>query len=264
MTYKWEELTSPQFAAAVEDVKGTCLVPCGIIERHGPHLPLGTDLMIGRVIAARAVELEPAILFPDFYFGQIYEARHQPGTLAFNSRVVFDLLENVCEEIARNGLMKIVLMNAHGGNTHLLRYFAQCMLEKTREYAVYVIGPGQFKDDVRTQWEAMRESETDGHAGEMETSIIMAAHPDTVDMQACTDKAEPRGRLKHLKGVHTPIWWYADFPDHYAGDGRVGTAEKGTFIIEHSARSVAEALKIIKADTETEALQREFYERTLH
>jgi creatinine amidohydrolase len=264
MTYKWEELTSPQFAQAVEDVKGTCLVSCGIIERHGPHLPLGTDLMIGREIAEKAVELEPAILFPDYYFGQIYEARHQPGTLAFNSRLVFDLLENVCAEIARNGLMKIVLMNAHGGNTNFLRYFAQCMLERTREYVVYVIGPGEFRAEIQKQWEQMRESETDGHAGEMETSIIMAAHPGTVDMDACTAKAEPRGRLKHLKGAHTGIWWYADFPDHYAGDGRTGTAGKGRFIIEHAARSVAEVLKAIKDDTETEALQREFYERTLH
>ena len=61
---------------AVELSDGICLLPAGIMEKHGPHLPLSTDLILSREIASRTAALEYAIVFPEFYFGQIYEAKH--------------------------------------------------------------------------------------------------------------------------------------------------------------------------------------------
>lgn len=77
----WEDLTGDQFPQAVEQVEGICLLPLACIERHGHHLPLGTDMFIGRELCRRAAELEPVLSFLDLYLTQILEARYMPGTI---------------------------------------------------------------------------------------------------------------------------------------------------------------------------------------
>ena len=73
---KWEELTAADFRQGILQSKGVCLLPFGILEKHGPHLPLGTDLLNVRYASLHAVEQEYAVVFPEYYFGQIFEARH--------------------------------------------------------------------------------------------------------------------------------------------------------------------------------------------
>ena len=79
---KWEELTAPDFVLAIKESQGVCVLPFGIIEKHGPHLPLGTDLLDVRFATLNAVQQEYAVVFPEYYFGQIFEARQQPGDIA--------------------------------------------------------------------------------------------------------------------------------------------------------------------------------------
>src|ERR1700683_4096721 len=79
---KWEELTAEDFVKALQSSSGVCLLPFGIIEKHGPSGPLGTDLINVRGATLQAVKQEYAIVFPEYYFGQIAEARHHPGTVA--------------------------------------------------------------------------------------------------------------------------------------------------------------------------------------
>ena len=132
---KWEELTSPDFVTAVKKAAKTCVIPLGIMEKHGPHLPLGTDLIDVREIVRRAANEEYTVIFPPFYFGQIYEARQQPGTVAYSPHTVLTVLQETCDEIHRNGIEKIILVSGHGGNNSLLPYFCQSQLEKQKEYA---------------------------------------------------------------------------------------------------------------------------------
>ena len=84
---KWEELTAADFRAAISQAQGTCLLPFGILEKHGPQLPLGTDLLNVRYAALHAAETDYAVVFPEYYFGQIFEARHEPGTIAYSSEI---------------------------------------------------------------------------------------------------------------------------------------------------------------------------------
>ncbi len=84
LSVKWEELTAADFVRAIQKSQGTCLLPFGILEKHGPHLPLGTDLINVRYVALQAAQREYAVVFPEYYFGQIFEARHQPGTIAYS------------------------------------------------------------------------------------------------------------------------------------------------------------------------------------
>ena len=170
---KWEELTSPDFITAVEKSARTCVIPLGIMEKHGPHMPLGTDLIDVREIATRAAEEEFTIIFPPFYFGQIYEAKQQPGTVAYSPHTVLTVLQETCDEIHRNGIEKIILVSGHGGNNSLLPYFCQMQLEKQKGYAVYFFRP-EDSDEYHDQLDKMRKTYWDGHAGETETSMMLA------------------------------------------------------------------------------------------
>src|SRR6202521_1854185 len=125
LSVHWEELTAADFRGAIEKSKGTCLLPFGILEKHGAHLPLGTDLLDVRPSALLAAEQEYAVVFPEYYFGQIFEARHEPGTVAYSTHLQLELLQETTDEMARNGCKKVIIVNGHGGNESLLPFFAQ-------------------------------------------------------------------------------------------------------------------------------------------
>lgn len=266
MRWNWEELTAPEFARAVADASGVCVLPVGVIEKHGEHLPLGTDLSAVRAVAERATAQEPALIFPSYYFGQIHEAKHVPGTIALTHELMFALLDNICAEIARNGCKKIILLDGHGGNRALLPAFVMSRLERPRDYTVYLVGLGGYMPAGLNdpQWQAMQESELDEHAGEGETSVQLALNPELVRMDAVAPGTRPLGRLAHLPHVFTATFWYADYPDHYAGDAHPATAEKGEFLLQRYAARVAEIIAAVKADTVAPALEREFYSRNQH
>lgn len=261
---RWEELTGDLFPKVVQDVKGVCLLPFSCIERHAHHLPLATDMLIGRELCKRAAELEPAIIYPDFIYTQILEARHYPGCIGIQPEVFLNLMENVCSEIARNGLKKIIIVNAHGGNDSLIHFFTQIQLATPRDYVVYVAEP-LFSAADEKEIKSKMETGVDGHAGEQETSMILAIRPDLVRKEALNSDNEgmPLERLKNLRdhGIDTGIWWYADHPSHYCGDGSYGSAEKGELILAARARALAKAIKVIKEDTESGRLQDEFFHK---
>jgi len=131
--FKWEEITSPQFPLAVQKAGGVCVIPMGVIEKHGPHLPLGTDMFEARETAFRAAQKEYAIVFPPYFLGQIFEARHQAGTLAYSNELLWKMLEETCGELSRNGIKKIILKNGHGGNGAFLQYFCQSQLASRKD-----------------------------------------------------------------------------------------------------------------------------------
>ena len=124
LSVHWEELTAGDFHNAIQQSQGTCLLPFGILEKHGPHLPLGTDLLNVRYVTLQAAQQEYAIVFPQYYFGQIFEAQHEPGTVAYSSQLQLALLQETTDEMARNGCKKVVIVNGHGENEHLLPFFA--------------------------------------------------------------------------------------------------------------------------------------------
>lgn len=169
---KWEELTGADFASAIQKSQGVCLLPFGILEKHGPHLPLGTDLINVRYVSLHAAEREFAIVFPEYYFGQIFEARHEPGTIAYPAHLQMELLQATTDEMARNGCKKILIVNGHGGNSSFLPYFAQSQLASPHDYVVYVLDRGDYPPG-----RPALKTKTDMHAGESETSHTMIARP---------------------------------------------------------------------------------------
>jgi creatinine amidohydrolase len=259
---KWEELTAADFVKALEASGGTCALPFGVLEKHGPAGPLGTDLINVRYTTLLAVKEEYAIVFPEYYFGQIFEARHQPGTVAYSSRLQLDLLRETVAEMARNGCRKILIVNGHGGNTQLIQYFAQTLLDSPRDYIVYALmalGSAQGTSAAS----APSRPGVDGHAGEGEISNVMAARPDLAHPErSSTESGADLQRLELPEGVYTGIWWYARYPNHYGGDSAAASAARGEASTSATGVRIANAIRAIKRDAAGPALQNEFFERS--
>jgi creatinine amidohydrolase len=262
LSVHWEELTGPDFINAIKRAQNTCLLPIGILEKHGPHLPIGNDLLNVRYAALHSAQQEYAVVFPEYFYGQIFEAKHQPGTIAYSRGLQLELLQETTNEMARNGCKKIIIVNGHGGNPNLLQFFAQSQLESPHDYVVYVqglarSGPGEPKHKS--------DRAGDQHAGESETSMSMIARPDLVHLDRATQESgADLARLKLPDGLYTGIWWYSRFPNHYAGEGGVASRELGEFEAKTWIDAIVQSIKAVKADQESLRLQNEFYERSKH
>jgi len=260
LSVQWEELTAAEFKDAITRAQGTCVLPFGVMEKHGPHLPLGNDLLNVRHVSLNAAQQEYAVVFPAYYFGQIFEAKHEPGTVAYSRGLQLQLLQETTDEMARNGCKKIIIANGHGGNNSLLPYFAQTQLDTPHDYVVYIMGIARSG-----QGEPRRRSNpaTDMHAGEIETSVSLIARPDLVHLdRAPQESGADQARLKLPEGLYTGIWWYARFPNHYAGEGGVASRELGEFAMKNWINGLTQAIRAVKADQESLRLQNEFYERS--
>lgn len=259
---KWEDLTAADFVQAIHQAQGTCILPFGIIEKHGPQLPLGTDLFDIRYVSLHAAEQEYAVIFPAYYFGQIFEARHEPGTVAYSALVQLDLLQETADEMARNGCKKIIIANGHGGNEHLLPYFAQTQLAEWHDYVVYIFDLPILAGTDRPPLK----SSVDMHAGETETSHLMIARPDLLHLdRANQESGADQKRLSNLPDtLYTGIWWYARFPNHYAGDASYANKALGEYDMKKWIGQLADAIRAVKADTESLKLQQEFFEKAKH
>jgi len=259
--FKMEELTSPQFVKAVELSGGVCVIPIGIIEKHGPHLPLGSDLFESREWVCAAAAKEYAVVFPPYYFGQIFEAKHQPGTMAYSNELIWKMLEETCNELSRNGLKKIILANGHGGNDHFLQFFCQSQLASRKDYIVVLFEPGS-DPALDKEINSLSKAKLDEHAGEGETAMMSFIRPDLVDTEAIKNESGlNQARLKELRRGYTGIWWYAKYPNHYASDFAEPNKKLGELMISKDANQLAQLIKYLKSDNKIEQLQEEFFKR---
>ncbi len=257
---QWEQLTSDDFVQAVKDT-GVCIIAMGVVERHSTHLPLGTDYLSGHAVACLAAEKEKAVVFPPFYFGQIYEARCFPGTITIKPTLLMELVQGVLDEIGRNGFKKVILLNAHGGNEHFLPFLAQCSLWEQKPYSIY-LHTGELSAERQQEWDSLLETDEHGHACECESSVLMASYPDLVDKNDISSQpGTALHRLSHLPNNYSGIWWYADYPEHYAGDARPASVEKGLRLRQIKVDALAEYIQAVKADQVVPALEHEFFER---
>ena len=260
---RWEELTSDDFTKAVVDCGRVCVLSLGVIERHGPHMPLGTDLINGLYVCTQAAEREKAIVFPPWYLGQIYEAKCFPGTITIPPAVLLELLLSILDEIGRNGFTKIITYIAHGGNNWITRFLTQCQLDQPKRYQLYAFNySGGMTEQQKRAWREAMVTDGGGHAGESETSIMLAHRPELVKMEAVGERMGERlGRMDHVKPGLNGFWWYGDHPEHWAGDARPASAETGKKLVELQIEALAAYIRAVKNDDVTPKLASEFFAR---
>ncbi|KJK50353.1 creatinine amidohydrolase [Lentzea aerocolonigenes] len=149
------------------------VLPVGSTEQHGPHLPLATDSVIAWTIAKEISEAHGVRLLPPVQFSCSQEHADWPGTVSISASTLISVVNDIADSLRRNGVEHVVLVNGHGGN-----YVLSNIVQEGRNLALF---PG------RDDWANAREKAgietsafSDMHAGELETSILLHAHPDLI------------------------------------------------------------------------------------
>ena len=253
----FEHLAGQDIREAAE--KGSvAILPVGSIEIHGPHMPTGTDSLIVYGVAKLAARKADAVVLPPFYYAYVPENRHFPGTISLTAKTMLTLLEEVCDEIARNGFRKILILNGHGGNNEILRVFLRDSLAKKRKYAIYaMINPGAL---IRDLIEELTQGRTFGHACEVEASAGLYLFEDSIKMERIEREAK-LGSTGLPQGIETPVDWQAYATELYLGDPRHATREKGKILVERFADNLANAIRTIKQEANVPRILDDFYTR---
>ena len=128
--------------------------------------------------------------------------------MAYSNELIWNLLEETCQELARNGVKKIILVNGHVGDSSFLPYFCQSQLAKQKDYAVVLFQP-ETTEETPEKINQMMKNEQYMHAGETETSAVYAIGPDLVHpVTADNYSGADQQRLTGMPWGYTGTWWY--------------------------------------------------------
>jgi creatinine amidohydrolase len=224
------------------------VLPTAAIEQHGHHLPLATDTLINNLLLGHAIKKLPADLpvyaLPPVHYGKSNEHIGFPGTLSVSASTFMAVLRDLAASISNAGFQKLVLYNTHGGNSSLIDVMARDLRAEfgLRTFALHGSGGVSF-EGLPTQ------ERTYGlHAGEVETSFLLAAVPELVEPSSYTanyiaDVSKPELLLPE-NAPATFAWLTRDIaPSGVLGDPRPATAEKGERWLEKAATRLAAALE---------------------
>ena len=253
---RWIELTTTEFAVAREKAAGVALFPIGSIETHGPHLPVGTDALSAEKVADLAAKMEPVVVLPTLPYTWSPQARKHGGAITIPTVHLIQFVEDICDEVARNGFTKIVMLNGHGGNWPINPLLPMHMVERGKPYVLYSIDPWGGLDPQVLDREGRRSPI--GHACHLETSALLYARPDVVKLENLEGEdwtARPR---PDLGASHNGLEWIERRPYGMCGDPTLGTAELGRELLEGRAKGVAEIIRKVKADDATLAAMLRF------
>jgi Uncharacterized protein, putative amidase len=156
----WWELTWPEFERVDKTV---ALLPTGIVEAHGPHLPLGTDALMATYIAEETARRTNVLLLPTVWYGNTYVLDKFPGTISISNETLYRLYLDIFREVARNGVKYLVVVNGHGGNVDALSMAAK---DAARETKLTVILVNWWIDLAQETRRRVLET-PEGHAAEM-------------------------------------------------------------------------------------------------
>jgi creatinine amidohydrolase len=246
----WTEMTWTDVAAG-DTRRWIAVLPVAAVEQHGPHLPLGVDSYIAQAYIARVLPLLPADLPATFLplqqVGQSDEHRAFPGTLSFSAGTVIGAYTDIGESIHRCGVRKLVIVTRHGGNVAAMDLVARDlrvrlkMLVVTCAWHRFGYPPDTF-DRV--------EQRHGVHAGDVETSLVLAHRPETVHMEGAVAAVpitlEMAEKFKWLSAFR-PVgfgWMTQDLhPTGAVGDATRATAQKGEQALDHGAKAFVELLQ---------------------
>ena len=277
----WENLREEEFKDAIRASKGLCIVPVGCLEKHGQHLPVGTDVIHITEIARRAAEEEPVCVFPTMYFGEKTGAGEFQGTVIFSPELRLQILKETCREIYRNGFDKILLYNGHGGNQDMISFFMRSVLYEKTEYSVFDYSLGSdfatpkkilnegFKylttQDRKVLQEYNEQKKRFGHADFIEMGWVYGVRPETVRLDKIYQESnQSTHRFDEFSkmGIKTPLSWMANYPNSYEGDMHDGMNERiARAMVDYSVKRLTEVLKFLKEESVSEEYKKEWLEK---
>jgi creatinine amidohydrolase len=245
----WTEIRWPQFDRA-DPAQWVAVLPLAATEQHGPHLPLGTDIMIANAYLARVRELLPDALPATFLplqpVGISTEHIAYPGTLTLPTDIALKTWNALGESVARAGIRKLVMVTSHGGNSAAMILVAQHLRAK---HGLLAVTTGWNRLCAPEQLFPPEEVRHGIHGGAIETSIMLAAHPQHVRTDAIADFRSTgiaMDRDNRRLSAHRPApfaWQTEDLnPSGAIGDATQASAELGWRLLDHGARAFCELL----------------------
>jgi creatinine amidohydrolase len=245
----WTDIHWPDIAGAGRS-RWIAVLPLAATEQHGPHLPVGTDVMIGDAYLARVRELLPATMPVTFLplqpIGISTEHIDYPGTLTLPTEVALKDWMALGESVARAGVKKLVMVTSHGGNSAAMTLVAQ---DLRAQHGLLVVTTSWSRFGAPDGLFSAEELRHGIHGGAVETSIMLARYPDTVRKDALADfrpnsiamEQEFRWLSAHRPA---PFAWQAQdlHTSGAAGDATKASAEMGEKLLDHGARAFCELL----------------------
>ncbi|WP_422076062.1 creatininase family protein [Vannielia sp.] len=252
MKHYWSDYTSEAFSR-LDHENLIAVLPVGATEQHGPHLPVSVDTTIGKGIvervAAQLPEDSPVLFLPFQAVGKSNEHLRYPGTLTHTAETLIAMWFEIGQSVARAGVRKMVLLNSHGGNISVMDIVARelrvrCdMLVYCMSWSGFGMPDGLYPDAERRYGI---------HAGDVETSVMLALDPENVVMEKARDFRstaqdwDENYRNMALQGAIKPAWQVQDMnPAGACGNAAAATAEKGEATLDHAVARLLEAFEDI-------------------
>lgn len=288
---KWEFLREEEFKGAIERSGGLCVLPIGCVEKHGQQCPVGTDSLEAIGITEEAAELEDVVVFPTgMWLGDLCGAntvknpleKRAAGNISLKPETVLTVLEELCDEIARNGFRKILFVNAHGGNIAMLKHFLRRQTCSDKTYATMFTrleAPMIKHPDILYSYFVEHQSEYPmltaddmevlkvwaekgtwggGHAGFVETAFVMGYYPELIALDRLdAEDGSSTHEADYLEeaGVNAAGAWGANFPNAIDGLPAYGVSQTiGQAMNTLCARELAKKFKLLKQDEKCVAI----------
>ncbi|MBB6508410.1 creatinine amidohydrolase [Rhizobium soli] len=251
--YHDNDVTPPSTESA-ERGDWIAVLPLGAHEQHGPHLPFETDTLIAQGLVDRIIPALPADLPVTFLpvepVGYSIEHMDVAGTKTLAAAEAIDRWLGIAEELHKQGIRKLVMLNAHGGNAPLLTIVTT---EARVRFNMLAVATSWTRFGQPEGWIAPEDKAIDIHGGDIETSVMLALWPDQVNMERAenfpsrqTDFAKD---FRHLRayGPHAFGWKMSDLnAKGAAGNATAATAERGEQLVTHAVKGIIELLRDVE------------------
>ncbi|WP_105383168.1 creatininase family protein [Neorhizobium alkalisoli] len=237
--------------ASTERRDWIAVLPLGAHEQHGPHLPFETDTLIAEGLVARLIPALPADLpvtfLPAEPVGYSVEHMDVAGTRTLGFDEAVNRWLGIAGELHGKGIRKLVLLNAHGGNSPLLTIVAT---EARIRFNMLAVATSWTRFGQPEGWISPEEKALDIHGGDIETSVMLALCPDRVNMAKAENfssrQSDYAREFRHLRayGPHAFGWKMSDLnPNGVAGNAAAATAERGEQLVVHAVQGIIELLE---------------------
>jgi creatinine amidohydrolase len=173
-----ENMTMAEFKSHLKKTK-TIIFPFGTVEEHGRHLPLNTDTLIVYEVLKRVIKKRRVFIAPPVHYGVCTTNRQHPGTINISPGTLRRLTRDIAVDAYKKGLRNILLVSGHGGGQHMsaLKEVAEELIEELKDVRIAVFS---IYDDLWKELSEIADTPNDSHAGELETSMVLALAPELV------------------------------------------------------------------------------------
>lgn len=211
----------------------TVLVPIGMIEAHGPHCALGTDVLIPREFVGRLEEEfgDKILMAPEITYGHSWGLAAFPGTIDVSAKVFSNYVFEICKGFQKNGFVNVILFNGHGGNISSL----DIVTEKLADLNVRTLTINwylDYREDIK------QITPDPGHAGEDETALVLAIDENYAYTEGVGKHEIPLPKRFRFKDGGKTL-----YPEAFSGNAEAATAEKGEQLYDMMMKLIAEDIQ---------------------